>query len=227
MGRVGDRVPIAVQLMGELIGDATAGPTELAMFPLGSPLVPGQVLALQVFEPRYRALVEACLEADQGFGVVLIERGSEVGGGDVRFDTGTAARIDQLASTPDGRYVMTAVGTDRFRVVEWLTDDPYPRAVVKLLVDPEIGADALERRAAVVKRMDRILAAARDIGVEVPDAIELADDPVQAGWDAIAVAPVGPLDVVEILREDDPVARLDRVVAALDGAVEILESRLI
>jgi hypothetical protein len=201
--------------------------TELAMFPLGSALVPGQVLALQVFEPRYRALVEACLDADRRFGVVLIERGSEVGGGDVRFEVGTVAQIEQLASTPDGRYVMTAMGTDRFRVVEWLADDPYPRAQVDLLVDPEIGADALVRREAVVERMDRILAAARAIGVDVPDAIELADDPVEAGWEAIAQAPIGPIDVLAILREDDPVARLDRVLGALDGAIEILESRLI
>ncbi|MEP6625976.1 MAG: LON peptidase substrate-binding domain-containing protein [Acidimicrobiia bacterium] len=204
-----------------------AAPTELPMFPLGSVLVPGQVLALQVFEPRYRALVETCLEADGSFGVVLIERGREVGGGDVRFEVGTAARIDQLASTPDGRYLMTAVGTDRFRVVEWLAEAPYPRARVELLAAAEIEADALARRAAVAAGLDRVLAAARALGVEVPDAIELADDPVQAGWDAVAMAPVGPLDVLAILREDDPVARLDLVVAALEGAVEILESRLI
>ena len=209
------------------MGDAVTDPIEVAMFPLGSVLVPGQVLPLQVFEPRYRALVEACVESDRRFGVVLIERGSEVGGGDVRFEVGTVAEIEQLASTPDGRYVLTAIGTDRFRVVEWLTEEPYPRARVELLVDPEIGADALERRAAVVQRMDRILGAARAIGVEVPDAIELADDPVRAGWDAIALAPVGPIDVLAILREDDPVTRLDLVVAALDGAIEILESRLI
>ncbi len=218
MGPTRQRVPIAVELM--------VAPTELPMFPLGSVLVPGQVLALQVFEPRYRALVETCLEADGSFGVVLIERGSEVGGGDVRFEVGTAARIDQLASTPDGRYLMTAVGTDRFRVVEWLAEAPYPRARVELLAAPEIGADALARRAGVAAGLDRVLAAARALGVEVP-AIELADDPVQAGWDAVAMAPVGPLDVLAILREDDPVARLDLVVAALEGAVEILESRLI
>ncbi len=200
---------------------------EIPMFPLGSVLVPGQVLALQVFEPRYRALVETCVETESRFGVVLIERGSEVGGGDVRFEVGTAAWIDQLASTPDGRYLMTAIGTDRFRVVEWLADAPYPRARVEMLVAPEIGADALERRAAVVDGMERVLAAARALGVEVPDAVDLADDPVQAGWDAVALAPIGPLDVLAILREDDPVTRLDLVVAALDGAVEILESRLI
>ena len=67
---------------------------------------------------------------------------------------------------------------------------------------------------------------ARALGAEVPTEVRLADDPVQAGWDAAALAPIGPLDVLAILREDDPVARLDLVVAALTGAVEILESQL-
>lgn len=196
------------------------------MFPLGTVLVPGQVLPLQVFEPRYRALVEACMAGDRRFGVVLIERGSEVGGGDVRFEVGTIARIEQVASSPDGRYLLTAVGTDRFRVIEWLAEAPFPRARVDLIAEPEVGADALARRSAVVAEFGRVLDAVRALGAEVPPDIRLADDPVQAGWDAVALAPIGPLDLLSMLREDDPVARLDLVVAALVGAVEILESRL-
>ncbi|MEN3314917.1 MAG: uncharacterized protein V7605_1151, partial [Acidimicrobiaceae bacterium] len=54
------------------------------MFPLGTVLFPGLALPLHVFEPRYQSLVQACLDGDGHFGIVLIERGSEVGGGDVR-----------------------------------------------------------------------------------------------------------------------------------------------
>ena len=49
------------------------------------PLLPGAMLPLHVFEDRYRALVEHCLDHEGEFGVVLIERGSEVGGGDAQF----------------------------------------------------------------------------------------------------------------------------------------------
>ena len=63
------------------------------MFPLGTVLLPGAYLSLHVFEPRYRALVQACLDGTPEFGVALIERGSEVGGGDARFDVGCVARI--------------------------------------------------------------------------------------------------------------------------------------
>jgi uncharacterized protein len=58
------------------------------MFPLGMVLFPGQVLPLNVFEARYRQMITDCLARQQHqFGVVLIERGSEVGGRDMRSMT--------------------------------------------------------------------------------------------------------------------------------------------
>ena len=75
---------------------------ELPMFPLGTVLFPHGVLPIHVFEPRYRAMVDDCLAGDARFGVVLIERGSEVGGGDTRFHVGTVAQIVQAGKMPDG-----------------------------------------------------------------------------------------------------------------------------
>ena len=69
----------------------------LPMFPLGTVLFPSVFLPLHVFEPRYQELTRDCLAGDNEFGVVLIERGSEVGGGDARFDVGTVARIIEAA----------------------------------------------------------------------------------------------------------------------------------
>lgn len=198
----------------------------LPMFPLGSALVPHQLLPLQVFEPRYRALVADCTAGDGRFGVVLIERGSEVGGGDVRFDVGTVARIVDSVELPDGRIGLAAVGEARLRVREWLPDDPYPQADVEVLRDPAAGADALAARQDVAAAFDRVVALVRALGAEVPDDLVLADDPLQAAWEATAMAPIGPLDVVAILREDDPVARSHRVAATLGDAAELLELRL-
>src|SRR5690348_16816172 len=98
---------------------------EAPMFPLGTVLFPHSVLPLHVFEPRYRAMMRDVLAADQEFGVVLIERGSEVGGGDTRFSTATLAHVVSATELPDGRYALTAVGVSRVRVEQWLPDDPY------------------------------------------------------------------------------------------------------
>src|SRR4029078_331611 len=69
----------------------------MPMFPLGTVLLPHSTLPLTLCEDRYRALAETCLRGDGRFGVVLIERGFEVGGGDSRFDVGTVARISDAA----------------------------------------------------------------------------------------------------------------------------------
>ena len=115
----------------------------LPMFPLGSVLFPHAALPLHVFEARYRSLVEECLAGEPEFGVVLIERGSEVGGGDTRFGVGTVARIVDASLFPDGRYALVTVGTARLRVHEWLPDDPYPRASVEGLDDRTVGGAAM------------------------------------------------------------------------------------
>src|SRR3954464_862389 len=87
----------------------------MPMFPLGTVLFPHAPLPLHLFEERYRLLAETCLRGDGRFGVVLIERGFEVGGGDQRFGVGTVARIVEAARTPDGRYLLPALRPGGFR----------------------------------------------------------------------------------------------------------------
>ena len=80
--------------------------TRLPMFPLSAVLFPHAPMPLHVFEPRYRALMRDCLAGDARFGIVLIERGSEVGGGDERSALGTRGVITKAVELPDGRWVL-------------------------------------------------------------------------------------------------------------------------
>ena len=121
------------------------------MFPLQSALLPGESLPLRIFEPRYARLVQDCLgAAEPEFGVVLISRGSEVGGDDARSDVGALARIVHHVDLGDGQYELLAQVGDRLRVRSWLPDDPYQRMARArggqlrpdlLAVDPETAAD--------------------------------------------------------------------------------------
>jgi uncharacterized protein len=203
------------------------GARTLPMFPLGSVLFPHAELPLHVFEPRYRALAETCLAGDGEFGVVLIERGSEVGGGDTRFSIGTVARIVAAGRLPDGRYLLATVGTRRLRVRTWLPDDPFPRAEVELLGEADPRAEAHDARADVERVLKRVLAMTAELG-EAPQAVgvELDDDPVQAGFQAAAAAPIGPLDAQRLLELDDPAERLAQLHGLLADEAELLELRL-
>lgn len=197
------------------------------MFPLGTVLFPSGLLPLHVFEPRYRTMIEDCLAGDDQFGVVLIERGSEVGGGDTRFDVGTVARIAELDRMPDGRYALLARGIARLRVRGWLPDDPYPRADVEVVEERPAGPADAAARARVEQQLRRVLALASELGAAVPPGeVRLPDDPVAAAFAAAAVAPLGPLDAQELLAVDDPAARLAALDRLLDDSASLLALRL-
>ncbi len=199
----------------------------LPMFPLGSVLVPSAGLPLHVFEPRYRALVADCLAGDREFGVVLIERGSEVGGNDVRTSVGTVARIVEAVELPDGRWTVVAVGVRRIRVLDWIPDDPYPAAEVEDWPDPDPGVGHAEAVQGVLVRLRRCLALAAEAGDRTaPATIELSEDPVLAVHQASIVAPLGPLDQHRLLAATTPDERAERLTSLLDDAIEVLELRL-
>lgn len=202
----------------------------MAMFPLGSVLLPGAVLPLHVFEPRYRQLVQDCLASDDHeFGVALIDRGFEVGGGDIRSMVGTVARLVQVAETEDGRYALVAVGTRRIRVACWLPDDPYPRADVEDWPDSDDSADLeLEDRiAATWARVRRVNALASELGDSGADATsEISSDPLVASYHLSALAPLGPADQQRLLAASGPSARIALLADALDDAEALQQFRL-
>ena len=197
------------------------------MFPLGTVLLPGAYLSLHVFEPRYRALVEACLDGTPEFGVALIERGSEVGGGDSRFDTACVARIVEAVSLPDGRWALGTVGARRVRVDEWLDDDPYPRAEVTPWPDPPAGPEAAEAREPLLAATRRLLALSAELGEAVgPATVDVDEDPVLATYQLASVAPLGPMDRLAVLRAPGPDERAALLGRLLDEAIELAEARL-
>ncbi|MET0882425.1 MAG: LON peptidase substrate-binding domain-containing protein [Acidimicrobiales bacterium] len=194
------------------------------MFPLGTVLFPTMLLPLHVFEPRYRALVDDCVAGDGEFGVTLIERGSEVGGGDVRTDVGTVARIVQVERFEDGRFAVAAVGTRRIRIERWLADDPYPRAEVVDWEDVGTTETALDDADALFRRA---LALAAELGeAPAPLDVELADDAATATFQIGALAPLGPLDRQALLATERPDDRVTLLVAQLTDVVELLRARL-
>jgi len=171
--------------------------TVMPMFPLGAVLFPHTPLPLRVFEPRYLRLMGELLESgDPTFGVVLIERGRETGGGDQRSATGTLARVVKITSGADALQVVS-VGTERFTVDRWLDDDPYPRAEVTVLEELEWNDALTPLRVEAEAVVRRVLA-------RFPDApwgaaIELSGDPVAAAWQIAAIAPLSEYDQQRLL----------------------------
>lgn len=197
------------------------------MFPLGAVLFPTMVMPLHVFEPRYRQLMAACMAGDRRFGVTLIERGSEVGGGDVRSQVGTVARIAEAQELDDGRWALAAVGTERIRIQHWLPDDPYPQAHIELWPDTDTDTDVDDRYTQRCTDLRRLLALATEMGLTgAPSTLDLSDDPSVGSWQLAASAPVGQFDRQRLLAAPTLGARLDLLGELLADADLILRSRL-
>lgn len=147
----------------------------LALFPLGTVLVPGLVLPLRVFEPRYRSLVEDLLarpEHERVFGVVAIKSGHEVGEGAARalHEVGTTAVIRHVSDNGDGTYEVVTSGAVRFRLhsVDEEAGTPYLTGVVSALSDAEEAEDV--EMAVQANRVAAAYSAYREqLGLEPPE----------------------------------------------------------
>ncbi|MEJ7634872.1 LON peptidase substrate-binding domain-containing protein [Aeromicrobium sp.] len=207
-------------------GERTGDVVEMPMFPLGSVLFPAMPLPLRVFEPRYLTMLQDLLPSKpMEFGVVLIERGQEVGGGEKCFSTGTVARIGEVRAGDDFVGILST-GTDRIEVVEWLEESPYPRARVRLIPDLEWDETCEDRRVQTELLVRRTLARASEFEEQLwPPTIELMDDPVGSLWQLAGIAPVGPLDQVRLLRSGSAREILDATFVAVTDAAEALDAR--
>jgi Lon protease-like protein len=158
----------------------------IPVFPLGTVLVPGLVLPLHIFEPRYRRLLADLAELpedDRAFGVVAIREGHEVGAGGVKalHEVGTLAVLRDVDTYPDGRADIMTNGDARFRVVSLLDDGetPYHRAEVEWIGEDDGDADrAAGLASAVAGRFEEYRRAVAGAGaVEAAQMAALSEEP--------------------------------------------------
>lgn len=172
---------------------------EVPLFPLHTVLCPGIALPLHIFEPRYRAMVARCLEEDRRFGVVWIREGRDVGPGELTVAAvGTFAEIREAERSADGRYLLVAVGTGRFRLDEALAGvEPYLVGRVTPLEDPP-GDERTTRRLArlVTRRFVRYVGRVRELadtragpGEATTEGVGSSGETVTPGPDAGVASP--------------------------------------
>ncbi len=199
----------------------------LPMFPLGTVVFPHGGLPLRIFEPRYRRLLSDCRAGEGRFGVVLIERGSEVGGGDQRSAIGCRVAIVQAEELAGGEWAVLAIGEERIVVTAWAVDDPYPQAEVSESPDPPWDAEADRAMQAAEPLVRRSLALAAELGEPAaPFGMPLAVDPSVAAWQLANVAPLGPLDRQRLLVAESAPQRLRLLATMASDACEMLALRL-
>lgn len=204
--------------------------TAMPMFPLESAFLPDDDLPLRIFEPRYSQMAADLLAGDPVFGVVLIAAGREVGGDDDRYDVGTLARIVEHRAYGDGRYVLRCRIGQRIRVLQWLTDDPYPRAVVQPWPDEPgelVTADAIRELEDRMMGLFERLATAR--GGQLPPrdmlfaGVAMADGPGESLYALASRVPMGQADRYAVLAAPSAADRLRALSEAIDTVAAMID----
>ncbi|NNF55512.1 MAG: hypothetical protein HKN03_13850 [Acidimicrobiales bacterium] len=201
---------------------------EFPMFPLGSVLLPSMLLPLHIFEERYRTMMDRVMDSEvPGFGVVLIERGHEVGGEDQRSNIGTLARVLNHERAADGRWGVLAVGVERIRVNEWLPDDPFPRAIVESWDDESQASEAETADYLQLCTLHRrLLALTSELGYDVGQIPDLTEDPTLGSFQLAATAPISSFDRQRLLAAPTVADRLPLLAETLNSAMAIVEMEM-
>ena len=183
-------------------------------------------LTLRIFEERYLKLLGDLMGAESpAFGVVLVSRGSEVGGDDGRMSIGTVASVTQIGTT-DEFLGLESFGSQRFSVNEWLPDDPYPIAEIEMIPDLVWDDTLMPARVHLETSVRKLLAFASEFGeLQFGADIELSDDPMSACWQLAGILPIGELDRYDLLASqsaEELIAQTYAIVTTADDTLHAL-----
>lgn len=198
-------------------------PSEIPVFPLtGALLLPGGKLPLNIFEPRYLAMVEDALGAGRMIGMVQPDphggpgsSGREPSGSGL-YGVGCLGRLSSFNETEDGRYLVTLTGISRFTVGPELG---LQRGYRRVRADYAAWMDDLRESPVVLADRDALLQAVRAY-------FGLQD--IELNWDAIEqmgeasllislcmVCPFEPPEKQALLEAPDHAARAAALLALL------------
>jgi Lon protease-like protein len=191
-------------------------PHVIAVFPLtGALLLPRGELPLNIFEPRYLAMIDDAMKSHRIIGMIQPEEASSYRDAPGLLKIGCAGRITQIAETGDGRYVLTLTGIARFRIIEEVSAMTAYRqcridfADFRTDFTPRMGENAVDRES--VLRTLRAFAEANQLQIDWNSIHEAANE---ALVNALAMmSPYGPKEKQALLEAPDLKARAEVLVA--------------
>ena len=197
----------------------------LPLFPLNTVLFPGQVLPLHIFEPRYRKMIDQCIDKSWPFGVVLIQEGDEVGELAIPYEVGTTARVTQVERLDDGLLDIISVGEMRFRVLTLSeSSEGYLRADVTLWPwspsDQTMSGTLADNVRGRLRRYVDLLSQASGVQME---ANALPDEPTELACLTAIALQIEQLEKQDLLTSPSIVTLLSKEVDLLRREMRMLQ----
>lgn len=180
---------------------------QIPLFPLNTVLFPGGPLPLRVFEPRYLDMISRCMKSDSPFGVLLIREGNEVGPA-ATYNIGTLAKVIDWYQGSDGILGITAIGTERFRLLTTeRQDDGLNFGDIELLPDVP-KADIPDQYRSLPQILESVL---NDLGRLYENLEYRFSDAAWVAYRFAEILPIGLEQKQEFLESNDVSAFLKRI----------------
>jgi Uncharacterized protein, similar to the N-terminal domain of Lon protease len=187
----------------------------IALFPLNAVLFPKGRISLQIFESRYVDLIRDCLRNDTGFGVVLIEHGSEVARPGAKLDihrTGTYCKVVDWNQLPNGLLGITVEGLSTFRIEEtWQEPNNLCKAVVTFRPQDSIEAEGIEVGESFAEYVELLRGLSQHPAIEELRLHVSFDNLREIAWRLSELLPIGNREKQVLLELVDPIARLEQI----------------
>jgi Lon protease-like protein len=197
--------------------DQSQPPREIPIFPLPNVvLFPNMTLPLHIFEERYKRMVHDCLKSDRYLGIFLLRQGWEQALEPIPYDVGGFGQIARAVKLPTGNYEIVVRGLGRVRVISYIQEIPYRRALVELQEDE--GDDSAELRsqaASMVERLKKILALRPGVVAELQTHLKLLASPRDLAYAVAAHYPDLTIyerqSVLELRTAEAQLAKINRL----------------
>ncbi len=192
---------------------------QIPLFPLKNVLFPLGRMPLQIFEQRYLNMVKRSMKENNGFGIVAIRHGMEVGPSVVIYEVGVLAEIIDWNQLSNGLLGITVVGVKPFRVLH------TERQADELLMG-EVEYFPVEEKLVVPQELTHLKALLQNLlEHSVVQKLEMTcdfDNASDVSWLLSYLLPFEPAIKVELLSIQSPIERLEKIVKNLDSMTEQL-----
>ncbi len=201
-------------------------PDVLPILPLrGVVVYPNTAVPLTVGQPRSIKLVDDVVGGDKLVGLVAaLDPEKETPGPNELYRIGTIATVHRLLRAPDGTVRLLVQGMQRFRLGEFVEEEPYLKAHIELLPETEeknIETDALARNAR--DQFQQITQMIPSFPDELVNSITSLEDPLQTAYTIANFQRIDLKDAQEILELDSVYEKLKKLIGLLVREAEVLQ----
>jgi Lon protease-like protein len=210
---------------------------DVPLFPLNTVLFPQMLLPLQIFEPRYRIMINECLRDNKPFGVILIEGNfpdakEDSMGNPINeaipglYRVGTLAKITEVTRLEDGRLIISTVGTERFKLLDYYEVKPYMTGDIEIWPDGDIDASTpvvTQLVSGVIEIFQKYLEVLMNLAHKRIEGLDIPEDPATLSyliphW----LIQISMEDKQQLLEAADPNLRLEQELSVLNNETEFL-----